>query len=378
MRPLSDVVFSIERSSGRSAGSKLVRQTAAKLGLREDWLQRAIAENPDLVIGPCRAAEITSDDWYISEREYPTEAGPIDVLLVSDGGRLAIVETKLSFNPDNRRKVLAQVLDYAVHLREALMRRPPELPMAGDRPIVTQEEVRARLSDDDPLLIIAGDNLDERIERLAKAMLAGQTTRGWELALVDVALFTNADASDSQVLAIPHLRGVIQPDFRASVRVIVEGEVRGHRIEAVVEPPAKDFQSRERWNAERFFAELDASALPAPYKRLARDVMALPDRWPSLDVAWGTGQTGSLTLKRRGAGIVELYGSGIVGFRRDKLEPALGPQAVQIYREDLGRLFPRVLDSPHSRVPSSEASPKAAALGELISRVVEMAEKNRT
>jgi hypothetical protein len=34
MRPLSDVVFSIERPSGRSPGSKLVRQTAPMLGLR--------------------------------------------------------------------------------------------------------------------------------------------------------------------------------------------------------------------------------------------------------------------------------------------------------------------------------------------------------
>jgi hypothetical protein len=48
--------------------------------------------------------------------ELNTAAGPLDVLLVTPAGRLVIVETKLWRNPDARRTVVAQILDYAKEL----------------------------------------------------------------------------------------------------------------------------------------------------------------------------------------------------------------------------------------------------------------------
>jgi len=48
--------------------------------------------------------------------ELRTPAGLLDVLYVTPGGRLAIAETKLWRNPDARRRVVAQILDYAKEL----------------------------------------------------------------------------------------------------------------------------------------------------------------------------------------------------------------------------------------------------------------------
>jgi hypothetical protein len=48
--------------------------------------------------------------------ELNTPAGPLDILMVTPSGRLAIVETKLWRNPDARRTVVAQILDYAKEL----------------------------------------------------------------------------------------------------------------------------------------------------------------------------------------------------------------------------------------------------------------------
>lgn len=375
MRAVGETVFNFVRGGDGRPTSTLRRRLAGELGLKESWLQAAVAENPDLVMGPCAAAGLDDDRWYLSEREYGTEGGPIDVLLVSDGGRLAIVETKLSYNPEGRRTVMAQVVDYAVHLRDALRRRPPELPSVDGKPVVTMDDVWTRLAEDDPLLVIASDNLGDRIERLASGMLAGRNTGGWELVFVDVALYTGEQKDADTILAVPNLRGVIKPDYRATVRVLVEGDVRGFRVESVEVPTTtKDPQTREKWDADRFFAALDVAKVSPSYRDLARALASLTDRWPALALSWGSGKTGSLSLKRNGAGIAELYGEGFARFRPEKFETALGPSAAAWYREQLAQLFPRALEMSYPFVPVQEAGAKAARLGAIVVEALEKAE----
>ena len=49
-------------------------------------------------------------------KELMTTVGPLDILMVSPNGELTIIETKLWRNPEARRIVVAQVLDYAKEL----------------------------------------------------------------------------------------------------------------------------------------------------------------------------------------------------------------------------------------------------------------------
>lgn len=46
-------------------------------------------------------------------KELWTPAGPLDILMITPNGDLVIIETKLWKNPEARRKVIAQILDYA-------------------------------------------------------------------------------------------------------------------------------------------------------------------------------------------------------------------------------------------------------------------------
>jgi len=46
-------------------------------------------------------------------REVPTNAGSIDNLYLSSQGYLILVETKLWRNPEARREVVGQIIDYA-------------------------------------------------------------------------------------------------------------------------------------------------------------------------------------------------------------------------------------------------------------------------
>ncbi|MEO5897740.1 MAG: hypothetical protein ABIS06_18780 [Vicinamibacterales bacterium] len=59
-----------------------------------------------------------AEQGYLWAKEFAlADTGYIDLLLLSSLGRMGVVETRLSFNPERRREVGAQILDYAVTLQ---------------------------------------------------------------------------------------------------------------------------------------------------------------------------------------------------------------------------------------------------------------------
>ena len=46
-------------------------------------------------------------------KELNTSVGPLDIFMITPNGDLVVIETKLWTNPESRRKVVAQILDYA-------------------------------------------------------------------------------------------------------------------------------------------------------------------------------------------------------------------------------------------------------------------------
>jgi hypothetical protein len=85
----------------------------------ETQLQEALKLNPEVIpVSDLDLAEVA-----VVGRETTVPAGAIDLLLVDAEGRVIIVETKLSSNPELRRQVVAQVLDYGA----SLWRKAPTL-----------------------------------------------------------------------------------------------------------------------------------------------------------------------------------------------------------------------------------------------------------
>ncbi len=69
-----------------------------------------IAEFPELLPG-------VSAESFVC-REFETPSGPIDILIVNArDGSITIVECKLAKNPEVRRKIIGQIIDYAASLR---------------------------------------------------------------------------------------------------------------------------------------------------------------------------------------------------------------------------------------------------------------------
>jgi hypothetical protein len=188
MKPVSDQLFLFKNGQKPRLGFE--RSSAKELGLDESWLRDSIFECPDLVIGACRAAGLTEDDWYPWQREFAVEVGRIDVLLVSSQGRVAVVETKLATNPELRRRVLAQTLDYLAHLPEQLGTQLPDIPRDDTgQPVADSEDILDSVAQGDVLVIIASDEVDPRAARLSQTLLSDHLVKQWDLALIDVALY---------------------------------------------------------------------------------------------------------------------------------------------------------------------------------------------
>ena len=82
--------------------------------LDEASIQDLIYQNPECL--PVSEIDESYNPLIPVCKELNTPVGPLDLLMVSPNGDLTIIETKLWRNPEARRKVVAQILDYAKEL----------------------------------------------------------------------------------------------------------------------------------------------------------------------------------------------------------------------------------------------------------------------
>lgn len=152
-------------------------------------------------------------------KELNTTLGPLDILMVSPNGELTIVETKLWRNPEARRVVVAQILDYAKELSswtyEDLQREINrrlgkkgntlyELVKTINHDLVPPESdfvdsVNRNLERGKFLLLIAGDGIREGARGIAE-FLSNAGHLNFTFAMVELSLYK---AENMGTLIIP-------------------------------------------------------------------------------------------------------------------------------------------------------------------------------
>lgn len=273
MKSIGENLFALTREGAAAPLPVLQRATAKSLGLQESWFRDAIFAEPELVIGPCRAAGRVDPDevWLPWRIEVNFGSGPVDVLLVSSHGRIGIVETKLSYNPQKRREVVAQVLDYALSLQDTDPEDLPDLPNSPHAPL--EEDLAECLRSGRFLLIIAGDALDPRALRLSQSVLARHLTSEWDLVMIDLNVYARL-GSANDLLVVPELLGTVHAEVRQVVRVVVEGESVKARV--VVDKIVRDEERPTAGNAsmEDFLLQVEKQA-PAQVEIARRIVQHL-------------------------------------------------------------------------------------------------------
>jgi hypothetical protein len=273
--------------------AKVVNRVPQGEARREATLRDLIADHPGLLpvhdLDPSYGRLVT----VTKELSIPG-VGFVDVLLTDETGRLVVVECKLWRNPQARREVVGQILDYARELSrysyEDLQR---QVAIATHRRgnvlfdlareaggVLDEAEFVDRVSRDLRagrfLLLVVGDGITEGTRRIGE-YLRDQPGLAFTFGLIEMAEYRVASAGDPE-------RTIIQPRVLAQTslieRHVIRSEVPGLVIDAVEQPlgavrpggagsPARspsDAAQRFRIFLDRFIAEVrfDDPGQPPP------------------------------------------------------------------------------------------------------------------
>lgn len=218
---------------------------------REATLRDLIATHPGLL--PVYDLDPSYGRLITVTRELAIPGvGLIDILLIDENGRLIVVECKLWRNPQARREVVGQILDYARELArfsyEDLQRQVSiatrrqgnvlytlaqeaggNLPEADFVDRVSRDLAAGRF-----LLLVVGDGIAEGTKRIGEYLRA-QPGLAFDFGLVEMAEYRRTDASGTE-----HL--IMQPRLLAQTAIIerhvIRSEVAGIAIEDIAVVPS--------------------------------------------------------------------------------------------------------------------------------------------
>ena len=198
--------------------------SAADGGMDERSLRDLLFRFPETL--PIAAIDAAYQGAIPVCRELWTPAGYVDALYVNPAGRLTLAEFKLWRNPQARREVIGQILDYAKELAswgyEDLQREVSKtMGRAGN---VLFELVRARLPDANEaefvdhvtrhlrrgefLLLIVGDGIREGVENIVD-FVQRHSGLHFNLALVEAAVYRDGAS-----------RRIVQPRVVARTEIV--------------------------------------------------------------------------------------------------------------------------------------------------------------
>jgi hypothetical protein len=285
-----------------NAAPQLVTRVPEGEARREATLRDLIYDHPAIM--PVHDLDPSFGRLFTVARELNVPGvGFIDVLLADELGRLVVIECKLWRNPQARREVVGQILDYARELsRYAYEDLQRQISVATKRQgNVLFEQARAaggaldearfvdRVSRDLAagrfLLLVVGDGIAEGTRRIGE-YLREQPGLAFEFGLIEMAEYRYGDASGAE-------RVIVQPRVLARTATIERHVIRSELPGVVIDPVVTERPSIPRapggtpgnpaWSSfvEKFVSEtrFDDPAQPAPRSGGNGWIrIALPDR----------------------------------------------------------------------------------------------------
>jgi hypothetical protein len=169
--------------------------------------------------------QVEAVDIVFAEVAAGDEEGRAAEALAAEPRRLVLLENKLVRNPEAKREVLAQLLDYAQraqHQWTTNTLRKSASTAVTDWLGRHAARIDVMLAQGEMLLIIAGDDIDEDLLRLARRFAIGTDPLSLaELCLVSMAVYRRGP----ERLLVPHVVSAVERHQRQlSIRVTVQSE----------------------------------------------------------------------------------------------------------------------------------------------------------
>lgn len=212
---------------------KLERIPLIEKHFQENWLQKLIHQNPQIL--PIEDIESGFAPLISLGREIQTSVGFIDNLYISPNGYLTIVETKLWRNPEAKREVVGQIIDYAKDLSSWSFSKLNErvkksnthqkniVELIKDFDFIEENEeqiiidnIERNLKRGRFLLLIVGDGIRESVEEMVD-YLSNFTQLHFTLGLVELQVYKNPNSED--LIVIPNIVTRTREIIRAIIKI---------------------------------------------------------------------------------------------------------------------------------------------------------------
>ena len=242
---------------------------------QENWLQKIIHKNPQIL--PIDDIESGFAPLISLGREISTSVGYIDNLYISPNGYLTIVETKLWKNPEAKREVVGQIIDYAKELTNWNFTKLNDgvknssqlynnnskgiIELINDFEKIEENEeykiidnIERNLKRGRFLLLIVGDGIRESVEEMVD-FLSNTPQIQFTLGLVELQFYKNPNL-EGELIAIPNLITRTREITRAIVKI--ENSTTGSvTIETdFIEEKVKPITVRTTITEDDFFEQL--------------------------------------------------------------------------------------------------------------------------
>ncbi len=260
----------------------------------ERWLQEHLFARPSLI--PFEELEPACKGSVAVAMEVGVRTGSIDLLYVSPDGHLTVAETKLWRNPEARRVVVSQLIDYAAELArltyESLVdalrestdeEGDPLLASLAKAGVAVDEKrfhdaVTRNLRLGRFLLLAVGDGIQEGVEAMSE-YLQGQPHLGFALRLVEMAVFELGGDLTGTLLIQPRVVARTREVVRAVIRF--EGEAR---VEVSTPPAAEEASAgRSPITEAEFFRRLEEESSREEVEFVRRVLRQAPDHGLAVD-----------------------------------------------------------------------------------------------
>jgi hypothetical protein len=237
----------------------------------EIWFQEKLFQHPELL--PAAEIEPAFHGLKAVAKELPVGPNSADLLFINPDGCIALVETKLFRNPEAKREVIAQVIDYASELSgwtyeqfvQAIKRANKS---TAEDPLIEimresakdarfdergfKQRVNANLRLGQILLLIVGDDIRDEAQRMAE-FIHRTPHLHFTLGLIEIALFREEGDDTGSLLVQPRVFALTRLDIRAVIKFELADGIQSRSEGGPVKPVNVDTSSI---SSERFFDEL--------------------------------------------------------------------------------------------------------------------------
>lgn len=309
----------------------------------ENDLQKLLFENPATL--PTGEFDDSFKDPVPVCRELGTPNGPLDLLYVTPGGGIVLIEVKLWRNPEARRKVVAQALDYATAISQwdydrlssavqlALGKRDKSLydivaaASAGVEERAFCDAVTRNLRRGQFLVLVVGDGIQQNAEELAAFI--DRPGLEFTFGLIEVAMYRTPQGGifvQPRLLAKTMIlrRIVVALEEGVKGRVEEDGPRAERRAETEANPQAKFFE--DFWG-DLVTRHLRLNVPGQPQPKIPKSTNIFLPMPPSGSTSWVSGY---LAQSNRRAGVYLRLSKGGFG---DEAWPRLLAQSEEINRE---------------------------------------------